>query len=250
MLTITFLAIKSFLRVLAKGLVTWYRLGRSNLGKGARIDFPVTVRGNGRIRIGDKFLLQKRAYLNCEGELTIGNRGIIGPEAMIIIEKNGSLAIGNHFTMEKHCIIRTSKKWTIGDSVYISNGTSVFSRERGTEGEFFVGQGSHIANGCVIDISGNLSIGNNVALGSNCTIYTHNHKYDDNSAVAAWKAGIIIKDVVIDDGAWIGSNVTILPGVRIGRRSVIAAGSVVTKDVEPESLYGGNPARLIKKINY
>ncbi|MCO4641097.1 CatB-related O-acetyltransferase [uncultured Streptococcus sp.] len=54
-------------------------------------------------------------------------------------------------------------------------------------------------------------------------------------------------DIVIGDDVWIGVNVTILSGVKIGQGAIIAAGSVVTKDVEPYSIYGGVPARLIKK---
>ena len=52
--------------------------------------------------------------------------------------------------------------------------------------------------------------------------------------------------VVIEDGCWIGANVTILKGVRVGRGSVIAAGAVVTKSCEPYSIIGGVPAKLIK----
>lgn len=54
------------------------------------------------------------------------------------------------------------------------------------------------------------------------------------------------KDVIIEDGVWVGCNVTILKGVHIGKGSVIAAGSIVTKDVPPYSIVGGNPAKVIK----
>ena len=54
-------------------------------------------------------------------------------------------------------------------------------------------------------------------------------------------------DIVIEDDVWVGVNVTILSGVKIGQGAIIAAGSVVTKDVEPYSIYGGVPAKLIKK---
>ncbi|MBV4357845.1 hypothetical protein KTO63_11845 [Parasegetibacter sp. MAH-26] len=54
--------------------------------------------------------------------------------------------------------------------------------------------------------------------------------------------------ITIEDGAWIGSRVTILPGVTIGEKSIIAAGAVVTKDVEPYTLVGGVPAKIIKHL--
>jgi acetyltransferase-like isoleucine patch superfamily enzyme len=57
-----------------------------------------------------------------------------------------------------------------------------------------------------------------------------------------------IEVIIIDDGSTDGSGVTLLPGVTIGKRAVIAAGSVVTKSVEAESIYGGVPAKFIKRI--
>lgn len=54
-------------------------------------------------------------------------------------------------------------------------------------------------------------------------------------------------DIIIDDDVWIGAGAIILTGVTIGKGSVIAAGSIVTKDVEPYTIVGGNPAKLIKK---
>jgi len=55
--------------------------------------------------------------------------------------------------------------------------------------------------------------------------------------------------VVIEDDVWIGTNAIILPGRRLGKGSIIAAGAVVTRDVEPYAIVGGNPARLIKRRN-
>lgn len=56
------------------------------------------------------------------------------------------------------------------------------------------------------------------------------------------------KTIVLDDDVWIGANVTVLPGVHIGRMSVVAAGAVVNKNVEPGSVVGGIPAKVIKKL--
>ena len=92
-----------------------------------------------------------------------------------------------------------------------------------------------------------LPIGQSVAIGPNCVIYSHDHTYDSD-APAAWKGPLITKPVTIKDHAWIGSGVTILPGVTVGERAVIAAGSVVTKDVQPNSVYAGIPAKKIKDI--
>ena len=63
-----------------------------------------------------------------------------------------------------------------------------------------------------------------------------------------WQQGFTEVDpIVIEDDVWIGARVIILKGVTIGKGSIIGAGSVVTKDVEPYSIVGGNPAKLIRK---
>lgn len=72
--------------------------------------------------------------------------------------------------------------------------------------------------------------------------YPFESKISDNKITSFSKG-----DIVVGDDVWIGVNVTILSGVKIGQGAIIAAGSVVTKDVEPYSIYGGVPARLIKK---
>lgn len=62
------------------------------------------------------------------------------------------------------------------------------------------------------------------------------------------RADMIPSPVRIGDKVWIGANVTILPGVTIGEGAIIAAGAVVTKDVEPRTIVGGVPAKVIKRI--
>src|SRR6185369_10201510 len=84
-------------------------------------------------------------------------------------------------------------------------------------------------------------IGNNVSIAGEVRIYTMEHDIDspDFAEIGA--------PVVIDDYVVIGTRVTILPGVHIGKGAVIASGAVVTKDVEPYSVVGGIPAKEIKK---
>ncbi|MFZ3134751.1 acyltransferase [Methanothrix sp.] len=91
----------------------------------------------------------------------------------------------------------------------------------------------------------NLVIGKNVAIGPRTTIITHS---DPSPSRLVKFYPIIDKEVIIEEDVWIGANVTILPGVRIGRCSVVAAGSVVTKDVKPFTIVAGSPARPIKQL--
>ena len=89
-------------------------------------------------------------------------------------------------------------------------------------------------------------IGNDVMIGQELMIITHNHKFSDKSVLLRLQGGIS-QPVIIKDNVWIGARVIILPGVTVGQGSVIAAGAVVVKDVPPYAVYGGVPAKLIKK---
>jgi maltose O-acetyltransferase len=93
---------------------------------------------------------------------------------------------------------------------------------------------------------GEVSIGNNVVMSSDVTILTLNHHYNEKNKPIR-EQGVKYSNVIIEDDVWIGYRATILPGVKIGKGSVIGAGAVVTKDVSPYSVVGGVPAKLIKE---
>ena len=99
---------------------------------------------------------------------------------------------------------------------------------------------------------GNIRIGNRVMMGPEVKIFSGNHSLipEERMKIVGGKLQLISKaePVEIGDDVWICGNVTICPGVKIGNRAVVAAGAVVTEDVPDECLVGGNPARLIKKI--
>lgn len=95
-------------------------------------------------------------------------------------------------------------------------------------------------------IQGPLSIGKNVMMGPDVLIYTQNHKID-RVDIPMIKQGDREKELVlIEDDVWIGARCIIMPGVVIGTGSVLAAGSVVSKDVPKYSIVGGVPARVLK----
>lgn len=99
-------------------------------------------------------------------------------------------------------------------------------------------------NGTILDVA-KVEIGNFVMIGPNTTISTVNHPITPQGR----RENIgIAKPVKIGSDVWIGSNVTILPGVTIGNNVVVAAGAVVSKNVPDNSVVGGVPAKLIKKI--
>lgn len=90
-------------------------------------------------------------------------------------------------------------------------------------------------------------IGDNVAIAMGVTFTTHTHQIGSSRRRAP--RDTIFKPIVIEDGCWIGANVTILPGVRIGKGTVVGAGSIVVHNLDENSVYVGNPARKIKQLD-
>jgi maltose O-acetyltransferase len=109
-----------------------------------------------------------------------------------------------------------------------------------------IGDYSGIGINATLDGTGGIVIGNDVMFGSDVVILTANHKHDDITRPIRLQ-GAESAPVIIEDDVWIGMRVIILPGVRIGRSSVIGAGAVVTKDVPPFSIVAGNPAKVVRK---
>lgn len=107
-----------------------------------------------------------------------------------------------------------------------------------------VGDFTELGTRCLIQ--SNVSIGNNVIMGPDVKIYSRNHK-TDSIEVPIQKQGKEYLKTLIGNDVWIGANVIILPGVKINDHCVIAAGSIVTKDIESYSVVGGSPAKLIRK---
>ncbi len=89
---------------------------------------------------------------------------------------------------------------------------------------------------------GGLRIGNRVMIAAHSAITTLTHDHQ----AEVMKKTLVQKEIIIEDDVWIGSNATILPGVKIGRGAVVGAGATVTKDVEPYSIVTGTPATLLK----
>lgn len=108
-------------------------------------------------------------------------------------------------------------------------------------GNFRLGKNSVINWGCYLDNRRGIYIGDNVGIAHNVKIYTLGHDMDDP------KFGTKGAPVQINDNVFIFSNAMIMPGVSIGEGAIVLTGSVVTKDVEPWTIVGGNPAKKIRE---
>jgi acetyltransferase-like isoleucine patch superfamily enzyme len=96
--------------------------------------------------------------------------------------------------------------------------------------------------------NGSITIGDNVLIGSGVHIYVSTHKFSDPTKNIFHQGFEPSLGVVIESGCWVGANVIVLPGITIGENSVVGAGSIVTKDIPPRTLFAGNPARYIRDI--
>lgn len=96
-------------------------------------------------------------------------------------------------------------------------------------------------------IIGPVTIGSHVNLAQGITVTALNHNFEDKNKRID-EQGVSTKPVVIGDDVWIGANAVILPGVTIGKHAVVAAGAVVTTDVPENTVVGGVPAKVIKKL--
>ena len=138
--------------------------------------------------------------------------------------KKRFLSCGKNIRLENTCQIIVPDKFSIGDNSSISHYTTIYA----TFG---------------------VTIGKNCLISSNCGISSYNHIQESlNRHSDVEKDDLYSKPVVICDNVWIGMNSCILPGVKIGQNSIIGSGSVVTKNVPPNEIWVGNPARFIKKI--
>lgn len=108
--------------------------------------------------------------------------------------------------------------------------------------------GSHVYIGpkALIAADGGLTIGNGVIIGPSVTILTSTHRYEGAEALP-YDSVTLLRPVVIEPNVWIGANVSLVPGVRIGEGAIVAMGAVVTRDIPAGAVVGGNPARILKQ---
>ncbi len=113
-----------------------------------------------------------------------------------------------------------------------------------------IGSGVHATRNLTIQCANKVTIGENVLIASDVFIVDYNHGMSPLTANYLDNPLDISEGITIEEGVWIGNNVIILPHVTIGKKSVIGAGSVVTKSIPPYTVAAGNPAKVIKRFDF
>ena len=128
---------------------------------------------------------------------------------------------------------------------YVAENVKIVMAHTNKSAYFNVGEKVHIGEYAYIDYSGGIDIANNIAISEGAKIFTHNHSV--HGQYRDWNKNIIsFSQLTIKNYAWIGANSIILESVScIEEGSIIAAGSVLTKNTEPYGIYAGNPAKRI-----
>ena len=189
-------------------------------------------------------MMKLEEYLNYVNE----EKRIVGgsPEHIFMTEKlNEALRITHKINNEFHTPDEIQELFAKLTNSELNETLSVippFNTDFGKN--IHIGQRVFINSGCKMQDQGGIYIGDDVLIGHNACLLTLNHEMDPEN-----RADMHPKPIHIEDKVWLGSNVTVLPGVTIGEGAIVAAGAVVTKDVESNTIVGGVPAKIIKRIS-
>ncbi|GGC97275.1 acyltransferase [Halopseudomonas salina] len=149
--------------------------------------------------------------------------------------------IGEGSVIQLGVKIENPMRVRIGRNCFLTKGCALTSET--AIGVLTLSEGVQINSNTRIDHTGDLLIGAGVLISENCVIYTHSHGYNPRSEPIAMPK-------IIGPGVWVGSQSIILENCQlVSANSIIAAGSVLTKSCTDRGIYGGVPAKLIKRLN-
>lgn len=181
-----------------------------------------------------------------------------------IIVKVGD-SLGRVFAKYHRWKLQFSDNVEINKHAKISSSSSIKIKDGG---EIYIGDSEILENVIIQTYGGNIRIGDRCSINANTIIYGHGDTFIGNDVLIAGACmlipanhvfskldspinaqGLALNPIIIEDDVWIGHGCSILSGVTIGKGSIIAAGSVVNRNIEKYSVVGGVPAKLIKKRN-
>ena len=160
-----------------------------------------------------------------------------------------NIVFGNFVSLADYCYLSGMGK----GKLILGNGVSIGAFSRLVVSTTFNNLGSHIHIGNNVGIgeysrvggSGGVEIGDDTIIAQYFSAHPENHVIEDTDTLIRHQ-GTTRKKIVIGKNCWLGSKVTVLSGVIIGDNSIVGAGSIVTKDIPPDSIAAGNPAKVIR----
>jgi len=189
-------------------------------------------------------LYHKLLFKDSKGLVFIGKR--------VRIKTHKKIACGSGMTIEDDCFINALCKegMIIGDNFSLGRNSMIectgVIRELG-EG-ISIGNNVGIAASAFLSVRGRVTIGDNTIFGPGVKIFSENHNFEDLK-IPIYLQGAKKLGIDIGEDCWIGANVTILDGVHIGRKVIVAASAVVNNDVPDYAIVGGIPAKVLKMRN-
>jgi acetyltransferase-like isoleucine patch superfamily enzyme len=189
----------------------WHIIKGVQAGKRFGLGSNIILLYSSCLSVGDDVSIEGPAYINC-----LSTKGV---------------HIGSHTSIDRNCWLHCGGKINDHD-----------------HGFFEIGANSFIGCNAVIGAGGGIQIGNHVLIGQSVNLHAENHNFADPE-LRIDQQGITYQGIVIEDDVWVGSKVTILDGVSIGKGAVIAAGAVVTKSIPEYAIVMGVPARIVGSRN-
>jgi len=175
---------------------------------------------------------------------TLTDRPYISPKAQIHCPR---LILGAHCFIDDYVTLyahHDGGEVRLGEGVHIYRGTII---EVGRGGSVIIGDNTHIQAYCNIKgFLGSTIIGKNVQIAPHCGFSPYEHSFEDLDVAIREQEIVSAGDIVLEDNVWLGLSVQVLDGVTIGKGTVVGAGAVVTKDLPPNCVAVGVPARVIR----
>ena len=184
-----------------------------------------------------------RAFLHVSRTWTRGRA-----KAFSLLASGAFASFGRHSVLEPPLRLSGEARIAVGSEVYVGAGSWLQTLGDSDDVALWIHDGASIAGSCVLSAVSSVTVGRSVLLARNVYVSDHIHAYRDTSRPVLAQGVDRVEPVVIGDGAWLGQNVVVCPGVTIGRGAVVGANSVVLDDVPDFALAVGAPARVVRKF--